>query len=286
MEIRHLVGLRNKLGEGPLWDARGQLFYWVDILGSAIHCTDADGGNHRSWTVPEHIGAMTLREGGGAVLALRKGFHSFDFDSEKCEPIHDPEAGLERTRFNDGKTDRRGRFIAGTMDYEESDPLCSFYRLDPDFTCTRLGGDVVIFNAPCWSPDDKTFYYADSSQGIIFACDYDIETGTISNQRVLVAPHVAPGVPDGCTVDAEGYLWNARWGAGRVVRFTPDGRIDRILKFPANKTTSCAFGSPDLNRLYVTSMQNPDGTDEPDAGVTYVVDGLGVKGLPEPRFAG
>lgn len=286
MEIRHLVDLRSKLGEGPLWDARGQLFYWVDILAPAIHRTDADGGNLRSWTVPEHIGAMTLREGGGAILALRTGFHSFDFDSGECKLIHDPEAGLERTRFNDGKTDRRGRFIAGTMDYEESTPLCSFYRLDSDFSCTRLGGEVMIFNAPCWSPDDKTFFYADSPQGIVFACDYDIETGNVSSRRVLVGPDVAPGVPDGCTVDAEGYLWNARWGAGCIVRFTPDGRIDRTVKFPANKMTSCAFGGPGLDRLYVTAMQNPDGTDEPDAGVTYVVDGLGVKGLPEPRFAG
>ena len=286
MEIRHLVGLRSKLGEGPLWDAREQRFYWVDITKPAIHSADADGGALRSWAVPEHIGAMTLRDSGGAILALRTGFHSFDFASGTCEPIVDPEAGLERTRFNDGKTDRRGRFIAGTMDHEETDPLGSFYRLDADFTCTRLGGDVRIFNAPCWSPDDSTFYYADSPQGVIFACDYDMETGEISNRRVLVGADVAPGVPDGCTVDADGYLWNARWGAGCVVRFAPDGRVDRTVKVKATKTTSCAFGGPGLNRLYVTSMQNPDGTDEPDAGATYVIDGLGVKGLPEPRFAG
>lgn len=289
MEIRRHTDLKCTLGEGPLWDTRDGLLYWVDILGKKIWRSDADGNGLVSWPVPEHIGAMSLREAGGAVLALRNGFHSFDFETGECAPIIDPEAGQDGTRFNDGKTDRRGRFIAGSMDYGESNPLGSFYSLSPEMKCSTLGSGVVIFNAPCWSPDDKIFYHADSARGSLYASDYDIASGTISNTRVFVGPEVAPGAPDGATVDAEGFLWSARWGAGCVVRFAPNGSIDRVIEVPANKTTSCAFGGPALDRLYITSMvdpANPEDPDDPEAGALYVVTGLGIKGLPEPRFAG
>jgi sugar lactone lactonase YvrE len=175
------------------------------------------------------------------------------------------------------------------MDYQEAEGLGSLYRLDPDLTCTKLDEDIVVFNAPCWSPDDTIFYFADSAKGAIYAHDYDIETGTIANRRVFATADDAPGVPDGCTVDGEGHLWNARWGAGCVVRFAPDGRVDRIVEVPARKTTSCTFGGPDLDLLYVTSMKDsddPENPNDPEAGSIYVLSGLGVRGLPEPRFAG
>lgn len=289
VQTRRLVETRYALGEGPLWDPVDRVIYWVDILGRTLWRADADGGNARDWSLPEHIGALALRRGGGAVVALRTGFHAFDFETGTCTPITDPEAGNPRTRFNDGKVDRRGRFFAGTMDYQQAEGLGSLYRLDPDLTCTRLEEDIVIFNAPCWSPDDTIFYFADSAKGTIYAHDYDIETGTISNQRIFATADAAPGVPDGCTVDREGYLWNARWGAGCVVRFAPDGRVDRRVEVPARKTTSCTFGGPDLDLLYVTSMKDPDNPEDPDdpeAGSIYILTGLGVRGLPEPRFAG
>ncbi len=289
VQTRRLVETRYNLGEGPLWDPVDRVIYWVDILGRAVWRADADGGNARDWPVPEDIGALALRRGGGAVVALSTGFHAFDFETGTCTPITDPEAGNPRTRFNDGKVDRRGRFFAGTMDYQETEGLGSLYRLDPDLTCTKLQGDIVIFNAPCWSPDDTIFYFADSAMGTIYAHDYDIETGTISNQRIFATADAAPGVPDGCTVDSEGHLWSARWGAGCVVRFAPDGRVDRRVEVPTRKTTSCAFGGPDLDLLYITSMKDPDNpedSDDPEAGSIYILTGLGVSGLPEPRFAG
>jgi sugar lactone lactonase YvrE len=289
VQVRRLVETRNALGEGPLWDPVDHVIYWVDILDRTVWRADANGGNARDWSVPAHIGALALRHGGGAVVALSTGFHALDFETGLCTPITDPEAGNTRTRFNDGKVDRRGRFFAGTMDYQETEGLGSLYRLDPDMTCTKLDQDIVVFNAPCWSPDDRTFYFADSAKGVIYANDYDIETGTISNRRVFPTADDAPGVPDGCTVDGEGHLWNARWGAGCVVRFSPDGRVDRIIEIPARKTTSCTFGGLDLDLLYVTSMKDPDNPkdpNDPDAGSIYVLSGLGVRGLPEPRFAG
>lgn len=289
MEIQRYTDISCILGEGPLWDPRDQLFYWVDIMGMKIWRADVDGHDATSWSVPEHIGTMALREKGGAVVALRTGYQSFDFASGECTAIIDPEAELERTRFNDGKVDRKGRFVAGTMDYQVAEPLCGFYSLAADMRCTRIGGGVTIFNAPCWSPDNTVFYHADTPAGLLFASDYDLDSGTISNTRVLVGAGDAPGLPDGATVDAEGYIWSARWGAGRIIRFTPDGRVDRTVEIPASRTTSCAFGGPNLDRLYVTSMidvDHPDNPDDPQAGQLFVVDGLGIKGLPEPRFAG
>lgn len=289
MKIRRHTDLKYELAEGPLWDSRRGVLFWVDILGKKIWRSDADGGGLVSWSVPEHVGAIALRENGGAVLALRTGFYSFDFDSGESRLITDPESGLDRTRFNDGKTDRRGRFVAGTMDYRESDPVGAFYSLSPDMNCVVLSTGVTIFNAPCWSPDGETFYHADSAKRTLYASDYDIDSGAISNTRIFAGPDAAPGAPDGATVDSEGYVWNARWGAGCVVRFAPDGRIDRTIEVPANKTTSCAFGGPSLDRLYITSMvdpANPDDPGDPEAGSLYVATGLGVRGLPEPYFLG
>ena len=289
MNIRRLVTFRCELAEGPLWDPDSATIYWVDILGKAVWRADAGGGNPRKWDMPAHIGAMALRRNGGAVVALATGFFSLDFATGRCQVLAEPAAGQTRTRFNDGKVDRRGRLLAGSMDYGERDPLGALYRLDADLGCTRLMDGFTIFNAPCWSPDGRTFYYADSARGTLFAADYDLKSGTISRSRIFVGPDVAPGAPDGATVDAEGYVWNARWGAGRVIRFTPDGRIDRTIEVPAKKTTSIAFGGPDMDWIYITSMKDPalpDDPADPESGSVYLVTGAGIKGIPEPRFAG
>ncbi len=192
VQVRRLVETRNALGEGPVWDPVDHVIYWVDILDRTVLRADADGGNARDWSVPEHIGALALRRGGGAVVALSTGFHTLDFQTGMCALITDPEAGNTRTRFNDGKVDRRGRFFVGTMDYQQTEGLGSLYRLDPELTCTKLDEDIVIFNAPCWSPDDTIFYFADSAKGAIYANDYDIETRMISNKRGFATADDAP----------------------------------------------------------------------------------------------
>jgi sugar lactone lactonase YvrE len=146
VQTRRLVETRDTLGEGPVWDPVDRVVYWVDILGRTVWRADADGGNARDWPVPEHIGALALRRGGGAVVALSSGFHAFDFETGTRTPIIDPEAGNPLTRFNDGKIDRRGRFFAGTMDYQGAEGLGSPYRLDPDLTRTKIDEDIVVFN--------------------------------------------------------------------------------------------------------------------------------------------
>jgi sugar lactone lactonase YvrE len=290
LRIELLVDARNDLGEGPLWDVGEQRLYWIDSHGCAVHRCDARGQERRTWPVPEHIGSMCLREGGGAVVSLRNGFHTFDLETGAVDVIADPEAHLRRTRLNDGKVDRQGRFLAGGMDYEEREPLSALYRLDPDRTVTRLEERVVVSNGPCWSPDGRTFYFADTWVRRIWAYAYDVDTGNLLSRRVFAdfEGHLR-GYPDGATVDAEGCVWSAEVYGGRLVRFAPDGTIDRLIGMPVDSITSVMFGGADLDVLYVTSMARPfQGRRrlEREAGGLFAVHGLGVRGLPEPRFKG
>ena len=304
VDIRLLIDGQNNLGEGPLWDVAEQKLYWVDSIDRWIFRVDADGQNLEKWRVPEDIGSMALRKNGGAVLSLRNGFHTFDFKSGNATLIHDPEPGMNDNRINDGKVDRRGRFIAGSMHCPESEGLGSLYRLDPDLSCHKLDKDIVCSNGPAFSPDGRTLYFNDSVRRVIYAYDYDLDSGAASNRRVFVSTEQEQGAPDGGTVDSEGYVWSAQIISGRIVRYTPDGKVDRIIEFPAALLTSVMFGGPNLDILYVTTMGKfspgvadflrknpvPAGKSvwpgEYGVGALFSVHGLGVKGIAEPRFAG
>jgi L-arabinonolactonase len=288
--IELLVDARNELGEGALWDVAEQRLYWIDSHGAMIHRADARGADRKSWTVPEHIGSMCLRACGGAVVALRNGLHFFDFDSRTTTPIGDPESANRRTRMNDGKVDRQGRFLVGGMDYEEREPLAGLYRLDTDRRITRLEDGIIVSNGPCWSPDGGTFYFADSFRRTIWSYQYDIATGDLLSRRVFAnfEGHLR-GYPDGATVDAEGCVWSVEVYGGRLARFAPDGTIDRLVGMPVDSITSVSFGGADLDILYVTSMARPfqgRRRQEREAGGLFAVHGLGVRGLPEQRFRG
>ena len=298
-EVRLLVDANNHLGEGPLWDVDEERLYWIDSTAAEIYSCRADGGDVKRYFVPRHIGSMALRKGGGAVVALANGLHFYDFDAQSVELIGDPEHDDPETRFNDGKVDRRGRFVAGTMAYDhdryDADrgqrPTRSggLYRLDPDRTVTRLDGGISCSNGPCWSPDDRTLYFTDTYARQMYAYDYDIETGAATNRRPFASAHHLAGTFDGATVDAEGYVWTALVFGGRILRFAPDGKLDRVVPFPVRNLTSVMFGGPNLDVLYVTTMGRPMWgipQRERDKGGLFAVTGLGVQGLPEPRFAG
>jgi L-arabinonolactonase len=154
-----------------------------------------------------------------------------------------------------------------------------------------LDAGVMVSNGPCWSLDDKTLYFADSCTRTIWAYDYDIATGAAGNRRTFVAIDASRGgFPDGSTVDAEGFVWNAQVYDGRIFRYAPDGRVDRVIEMPVCKTTSVMFGGPDLDMLFVTSMAKPPLPQFPGdpvmRGSLFVITGLGVKGVPEPKFLG
>ena len=281
---------RDRLGEGPLWDVAEQALYWIDSYGPAVHRLEP-GGGRRTWALPEHVGSIALRRRGGALCSLRSGFHALDFATGDVTLLAEAASPDPRTRINDGKVDRQGRFVAGAMDDEERDPICALYRLDPDARVTELDCGIVCSNGPCWSLDGATLYFADTSKRLIYAYDYDVVTGGVANRRIFVdfAALGFPGYPDGATVDAEDCLWSCEVYRGRLLRFRPDGTLDRVVGLPVESATSVMFGGPNLDIAYVTSMaREVRGVPprETEAGMLFAVHGLGVRGVPEPRFAG
>ncbi len=279
---------RDKLGEGPLWDVAEQALYWLDSRGPTVHRLDPKTGKREDWQVPSTVGSMALREQGGAVLAMEDGFHFFDFATGKTELIIDPEPGKPGNRLNDGKVDKQGRFLAGSMATKITGTAeGTLYRLNPDLSLETMMGDIIVTNGPSFSPDGKTFYFSDSRKARIAAYDYG-DAG-VSNERILVdtkAEHNA--WPDGGTVDAEGYIWSAFVTAGKVARLSPQGKLDLLIDMPCARPTSVMFGGPDLEDIYITSISESHNmkVDGPDDGGLFVIQGLGIKGVPEPRFKG
>jgi sugar lactone lactonase YvrE len=261
--------------------------YWVDIQRPSLQRFDPVTEVHNIWPMPSQIGSYALRQSGGFVVALQTGLAFFDPDTGIFEPLVDPESHIPQTRFNDGKCDRQGRFWAGTMGTVNDQPVGSLYRLDGDHSLHTIRRNVAVSNGLGWSPDNRTMYYADSPTYNIYAFDFAPETGTINNERIFA--HHKTGFPDGLTVDAQGYVWSARWDGWQVIRFAPDGRIDRIIEMPVQRPTSCIFGGPELRHLYITSastgLREAELDRQPLAGHVFVVE-ADVTGLPEPLFAG
>jgi sugar lactone lactonase YvrE len=222
------------------------------------------------------------------VVALRTGFAILDFESGDLKSIFDLEPELPYLRFNDGKCDRQGRFWAGTMDEDYPQQRGSLYRLDTNLSCQEIRNTVGISNGLGWSPDNSIFYYTDSTTRTIYAYDFDPQDGCISNERVFAQTPQAY-VPDGLTVDADGYIWSAKWDGWKVVRYAPDGRIDLELPIPVQRPTSCTFGGPEMNLLLITSasidLTAAERETQPLSGNVFVVD-TEFRGIPEPKFSG
>jgi L-arabinonolactonase len=300
--IAQVLDCANHLGEGPVWDVETGMLWWLDGTGRrvgnpSIWRLDPRSGEVDHWSLDHDVGALALRRDGGLVLALDDGFYFFDPASAGLELIARIDADQPRSRLNDGKVDRRGRFFAGGMDDKEELPLCGLWRLDPDLTVTQVADGIICTNGPCWSPDDRTFYVADTFVDEFWAYDYDLATGALSNKRVFANTKSMPGVPDGSTVDAEGCLWNAELITGELVRYDPEGRVERRIGMPVRNITSVMFGGPALDEIYVTSMarvKHPavhdrfavEAKPQFGAGSLFKVTGLGIRGVPEPRFAG
>jgi sugar lactone lactonase YvrE len=237
----------------------------------------------------EDIGSMGLRRNGGAVVALRSGFALVNFPGGEVQKLCDLIPRGSDLRFNDGRCDRHGRFWSGTLHEKRQVGTGALYRLGTDLGCHKLLEGITVSNGIAWSPDDLTMYFADSHVRTIFSFDFDIQSGTLGNRRIFAELAPDDGVPDGATVDLEGFLWSANFDGGCITRYAPDGRVDRVVPFPVKRPTSCAFGGDGLNILYVTSASRglPEEHSRKGslAGGLFALD-VGVKGLPEPRFAG
>ena len=259
----------DRLGECPIWDERMGALWWVDIHGRAVKRFDGELRTVKIFAMPEPVGSIAFRDKGGLLVALQSGI--FKLGIEQPELLVKPKGHSAQLRFNDGRCDRAGRFWIGTLKDPSFDPVGVLYRID-GHGATGMKTQIRVPNSIAWSPDGRTMYFADSPRRKIWAFDYDLEAGELSNERVFATPH--PGFPDGSCVDAQGCLWNAEWGGSRVVRYTPAGKIDRVVEVPAKNPTCCCFGGTQLDTLYITTA---DG-----AGVFAVHPG--VKGLPESRF--
>jgi sugar lactone lactonase YvrE len=294
MKITKLDGPRCAGGENPMWDARRRVLHYIDNSGGKVHTLDPSSGMSRTLEMPAVITTLVLRRNGGAVVTLRTGIHFLDLDTGDLEMIHplpDPPAHV----FNDGKVDSRGRFLIGasTGNFTDPGPDGGLFRLDPDLGLTRLDTGIHFSNSPCWSPDEGTFYFSDSWLNTTYAYDYDISTGSVSDRRPFVNTSDLGGVPDGATVDADGLFWVAVYRAGKVAAYRPDGRLERTIDMPVPLVSSVAFGGPDLDRLYVTTIAHDvaaggDRTEGLDdlAGSLFVIEGLDARGRAEPEFAG
>jgi sugar lactone lactonase YvrE len=277
------------LGEGALWDSRNQRLLWVDILGKKLHLFDPSTRQDRAIDIGQFIGTVVPRRSGGVMVAVYDGFAALDPDADnvKLDFIADPEADSPDTRFNDGKCDPAGRFWAGTMSLKGVAQAGSLYVLNTDHTVRRMLTGVTTSNGIVWTADARTMYYIDTRLKRVDAFDYDLATGNIANRRTVITVPPEDGRPDGMTIDAEDKLWVAHWEGGRVTRWDPTtGALLQTIRVPVARVTSCAFGGPDLDTLYITTAQpaEPDPA-QPHAGGLFVAR-PGVKGVPAVEYGG
>jgi L-arabinonolactonase len=292
MKADCILDARAAVGEGAVWCEREQVLWWVDIEACALYRFDPAAGQNQAWSMPCRIGCFALRERGGLVVALENGFHLFDPGAGTLEAIVDPEADKPGNRFNDGTTDSKGRFVAGTMPMGPREPVAALYRLSPDQHCEQLFGGLIVTNGCAFSPDGRTLYFSDSEPSIrtIWSCDYDPDGGAVTGRRVFVDTHGLAGRPDGGTIDADGCYWMAGVGGWQLVRFTPAGKVDQIIDMPVEKPTKIAFGGPSFDVIYVTSIGTglTPGSEPRQqlAGGIFALQVPSVQGLPHSRFAG
>ena len=288
MSVARIGSQRDILGECPLWDEEEQALYWVDIRLPGLRRFDHASGLVETRLMPGLVGALALGGPGRKLVALAEEVALYDWAGDELQTVAELPVREPGHRFNDGRCDRQGRFWVGTMHNLTRAPEGVLYRLDRDGTLAAVMGGICIPNSLAWSPDGRTMYFADSLHYGISSYDFDPGTGAMGVARPFAAT-TPPGFPDGSTVDAEGFLWNAEFNAARVVRYAPDGRVDRVVPVPAPRPTSCAFGGPGLDTLFVTTasqgMAEEELAAEPLAGALLSLD-VGVMGLPEPRWAG
>ncbi|MCF8563213.1 SMP-30/gluconolactonase/LRE family protein [Alicyclobacillus tolerans] len=287
-ELSLVVDAKVALGEGPSWDSARQCVYWVDILGKNLHIYDLKTQTDRAVSVPEYITSVVPSTPGEVIVTLQHGFYRLDIQTGRLEVIRTVEEDMEGNRFNDGKCDPAGRLWAGTMAIDETRFQGNLYRMGRDKSVVKMMSGVSISNGLAWSPDATVMYYVDTPTREVVAYDYQLDSGSLENPRVVVRIPEDAGFPDGMTIDAEGMLWVAHWGGGRISRWDPvEGKLLEEVPIPASRVTSCVFAGENLNELYITTARN--GLDEetlrqePDAGGLFrlITD---VKGSPTVRF--
>ena len=249
-----------ELGEGVMWHPSRQSLFWIDIMGRAVFETRLEAQTTRRLPLEQYVGAVIPTSDGGLVAALHEGIYRLDPDTGATNPLARPAGHNPKlVRFNDAKCDPRGRLWAGTLAFNNAPGAAQLYRIDADRSIQVMRESVTISNGLAWSPDLRTLYYIDSPTRVVQAFDYDIETGAVSRPRVALELTCIPGCPDGCTIDPEGRLWIAHWDGARVTCWDPvRAQLIDTLHLPVPRVTSCTFGGPKLDTLFISSAADPE----------------------------
>jgi sugar lactone lactonase YvrE len=276
---------RDRLGEVPVWSVRERCLWWVDVLTPTLRRYAPATGEHASWTIPvRSLGCVALHAN-GLILGTDVGVLAFDPQSGATSLLAQPEPDKPTHRLNDGRCDRHGRLWVGSMNERAFVPEGTLFRVDPDLSVHPMLDRIKVPNAIAFSPDDRTLYFADTRAYTIWRFDFDLAEGHISNRRVFVETN-APARPDGACVDADGFLWNAHFAGACLVRYAPDGRVDRVVDLPVGNPTCCCFGGDNLDILFVTSASDAvlTGAHPSDVCGKLIALDVGSRGLPEPAF--
>ena len=288
-----LLDIKCAVGESPVWQASEQALYWVDIPDGKLYRWSAATAQLASWQAPSMLACIAPRASGGWVAGMQTGVFSLTISPDApltCRKLAGVAHSQSGMRFNDGRCDRQGRFLAGTMvmDMSLASRAGCIYRLDASGQLTSLLDGLITPNGMAFSPDGQTMYLSDSHSSVqlVWAFDYDTETGTPSNRRVFIDMNNFQGRPDGAAVDADGCYWICGNDAGLVHRFTPAGKLDYSVSVPVKKPAMCAFGGADLSTLYVTSIRpdNMDLADQPLAGGLFAIS-TSTNGVAEPPLS-
>lgn len=288
-QVEVLANDRNLTGESPMYSPAENAIYWLDGRRQQVYQLLLGSGKRDHWDTPSKVNAVVLRRSGGLVSAMKDGVYTLDMASGTWSPLVVTEPDEPGNRANDGKVDRAGRFWYGTMEDDGKTPTGRYYRIEADRSFAAVDGGYSIPNGPCWSPDAKRMYMADSKLGTIYAWDFDLASGNATNKRTFVQIDPKAAVPDGATTDAEGYLWCAQPGSYSVVRYAPDGSEHSRLRLPVKRPTSVMLGGDDFRTLFITTgsrgLSEEELAAQPLAGALLAVR-VDVPGMAEPEYAG
>jgi sugar lactone lactonase YvrE len=285
-----ILEIHSNLGEGPLWHATEQRLYWLDLLRPAVYRFDpaTRENEQRPADIGTYIGGLVFRARGGWIVVKEDGISAVEAGGARRVLMH-PESDLPGNWFNDCKCDRQGRLWTGSADRGEKDPTGNLYVIDAALRARRVDSGIICANGPAFSPDGRICYFCDSYARQVFRYDIDPATGEVGPRQLFATVPDDAGYPDGMTVDADGFLWNAHWDGWRVTRYAPDGAIDRVLEVPVPRPTAPGFGGADLATLFITSaaggLSEQQLKEAPLSGSLFACE-PGVRGLPEPMFAG